>query len=150
MTSGQDEEPVTPTAHALPTPIRPTDEILFRQIHPSLLQDGVISSAVFIPTMNDDGKLSVDRSSKTTTTASFDLYIGSGRASVAVCGVTVEEYDKENIPCYPDPLEAMEILHANPAHAYADFNAFGTNQRRKLAQRLRNVATVRGFLHRIG
>ena len=77
-------------------------------------------------------------------------YTSSGRASVAVCGVTVEEYDKENIPCYPDPLEAMEILHANPAHAYADFNAFGTNQRRKLAQRLRNVATVRGFLHRIG
>ena len=133
-----------------PVPINLPDETLFRQIHPSLLQEGVMSSATFLPTASDQGKLSVDRSSKTTAKASFDLYIENGRASVGVCGLTVGEFSKEKINCYPDPLEATPTLKANPAHAYADFNSVGTNQRKKLAQRLRTLAAGRGLLHRTG
>ena len=40
--------------------------MLFRQVHPSQLQGGVLSSAIFIPTPDDEDQLSVDRSSMTT------------------------------------------------------------------------------------
>ena len=72
-----------------PKPLQQADEILFRQIHPNFLQEGVISSATFLPTAKDQDKLSVDRSSVTTAAASFNLYLGNGFASVAVCGLTV-------------------------------------------------------------
>ena len=147
MTAETDKVPVPEEMPTAPKPLQQTDEILFRQIHPNFLQEGVISSATFLPTVNDQGKLSVDRSSVTTADASFNLYTGNGLASVAVCGLTVGEFGKEGLPCHPDPLEATETLKANPAHAYADFDGVGTNQRKKMAQRLRTVAAGRGILH---
>lgn len=136
------------TAEAEGAPVaEEAPEMLFRQIHPDLLQDGVIASSTFLPKTNDEGKLSVDRSSMTTAKASFDLYTGNGLASVAVCGVTVGEFGKEGLRCHPDPIPATATLKANPAHAYADFNGVGTSQRRKMAQRLRTVAARRGILH---
>jgi hypothetical protein len=147
MTAESGEVPGTEEIPPAPKPLQQADEILFRQIHPNFLQEGVISSATFLPTANDQGELSVDRSSVTTAAASFNLYVGNGRASVAVCGLTVGEFGKEGLPCHPDPLGATETLKANPAHAYADFNGVGTNQRKKMAQRLRTVAAGRGILH---
>jgi len=62
------------------------DEVLLRQIHPSLYLDGKIASTAFMPTADDKGELSVDRSSLTTAVASFDLYVANGRESVAAYG----------------------------------------------------------------
>ena len=128
-------------------PIANTDEILFRQIHPVLYESGAVASSAFMPTENDRGNMSIDRGSLTTPKASFDLYRENGRQSAAVYGVSVGEFAAEGIPCHPDPIPATENLKANPAHAYADYNAIGTNQRRKKAQRLRTAALRRGLLH---
>jgi hypothetical protein len=131
-----------------PGPIRASGELLFRQVHPTQLQGGVLSSAIFIPTLEDKDQLSVDRSSLTTAKDSFDLFTGNGLSSIAVYGVTVGEFGKEGLPCHPDPLQATGTLKANPAHAYVDYtSATGTNKRKKLAQRLRTVAADRGSLH---
>lgn len=130
------------------TRIEDNNEILFRQIHPTLYQDGVIASTAFRPTPTDKGQLSVDRSSLTTSAASFDLYVSNGRESVAVYGVSVGQYGAEGVFCHPDPLPATDKLKANPAHAYADFSGIVSlkDQRRK-AQRLRDRALERGRLH---
>ena len=142
--SAEDNEAALPDAG----PIGTSEELLFRQIHPTQLQGGVLSSAIFVPTPDDDDHLSVDRSSVTSAKESFELFTRNGLSSVAVCGVTVGEFGKEGLPCHPDPLPATEMLEANPAHAYADYTgATGTNKRKKLAQRLRTVAADRGTLH---
>lgn len=128
-------------------PIDDADEIMFRQVHPILCQAGTVASSAFMPTEDDQGQMSVDRGSLTTPKASFDLYRENGRQSAAVYGVSVGEFIAESILCHPDPLPATEKLKANPAHAFADYNGIGANQRKKKAQRLRTAALRRGLLH---
>jgi hypothetical protein len=147
MSAGDEDTPEPAENPAASGPISNTDEIMFRQVHPILYEAGAVASSAFMPTEGDQGQLSVDRESLTTPKASFDLYRENGRQSAAVYGVSVGEFTAEGIPCQPDPLPATENLKANPAHAYADYNGIGTNQRRKKAQRLRTAALRRGLLH---
>lgn len=147
MSAGEEKAPVLDQASVATGPIRPADEIMLRQVHPSLYQGGAVASSAFLPTEADQGQMSVDRSSLATPKASFDLYSENGRASAAVYGVTVGEFNTEDITCHPDPLPASEKQRANPAHAYADYNGIGTNKRKQKAQRLRTIAVRRGQLH---
>ena len=147
MSAGDEDRPESAEKPAAEGPISNPDEIMLRQVHPELYQAGAVASSAFIPTESDQGQLSVDRESLTTPKASFDLYRENGRESAAVYGVSVGEFTAEGILCKPDPLPATENLKANPAHAYADYNGVGTNQRKKKAQRLRTAALQRGILH---
>lgn len=125
------------------------DEVLLRQIHPSLYLDGKIASTAFMPTADDKGELSVDRSSLTTAVASFDLYVANGRESVAAYGVSVEQFEAERVHCHSDPLPETDKSKANPAHAYADFKGIEVlKKQKKTAQRLRDHAVERGCLHK--
>lgn len=146
MSSG-DKGPAFDQADVATGSIKSKDEVMLRQVHPNLYQAGAVASSAFLPTEADRGRLSVDRSSLTTPKGSFDLYRENGRASAAVFGVTVGEFNSENIECHPDPLLATEKLKANPAHAYADYGGIGTSKRRQKAQRLRTIAVGRGQLH---
>jgi hypothetical protein len=128
-------------------PLEHKDELLYRQIHPNFYDDNHPGSPQFAPTVKDEGKLSVDRGSITTTEASHALFIANGFKSAAVYGLTVGEFGVESLLCHPDPLEAGGLLAANPAHAYADFSAFPSSQGKKIAKRLRNVAVKRGRLY---
>jgi hypothetical protein len=148
--SGSDQD--APGADAPPvgtdTLLRDDGEVLLRQIHPNLYLDGKIASTAFMPTADDKGKLSVDRSSLATPVASFDLYVANGRASVAVYGVCVGQFAAEGIPCHSDPLLETDKLKANPAHAYADFKVIETLKKQKqAAQRLRDRAVERSCLY---
>lgn len=123
------------------------DEVLFRQIHPKWVEDdGEPSSQPFIPTKKDNNKLSVDRSSLTEASDSYALFLASGLASVAVYGLTVGEFGKENLPCTADPLEKTDEQSANPAHALADYTAFSAGQQKLIARRLKIVARARGVM----
>jgi hypothetical protein len=122
-------------------------EVLFRQVHPNLYLDGKIASTAFMPTTDDKGELSVDRSSLTTPAASFDLYVANGRHSAAVYGVSVAQFEAEGISCHSDPLPETDHLKANLAHAYADFNGIATSKK-QAAQRLRDRAIERGCLYK--
>jgi len=122
-------------------------EVLFRQIHPDLMQDGAPASSGFRPKDSDQNKLSVDRSAITTAEASHTLYTGNGFASVAVYGVTVGEFDECGIPCESDALVGSENLAANPAHALASFESFGVSKQKTLAKRIKKYAITRGVLH---
>jgi hypothetical protein len=51
-----------------------TEEMLFRQVHPSWVDDGVPSSQASIPTKKDEGELSIARGSLTTAEAAFKNY----------------------------------------------------------------------------
>ena len=123
------------------------DELLYRQVHPSFMEDGVPSSAAFKPTPKDEGKLSLDRSSITTDEAAYILHTeGKSLASIGVYGLLVGECEDSSLSCYSDPLPATELLPANPAHAYCDFTGVGASRLKILAKRLKNHAVLRGQL----
>ena len=124
-----------------------SEGVLFRQIHPNFYDNGRPGSGQFAPSAKDESKLSVDRSSLTTPEASHALFTGNGFDSVAVYGVSVEEFSAEDLPSYADPLKADGRLAENAAHAYADFSAISSSQGKKIAKRLRNNAVKRGRLH---
>lgn len=122
-------------------------EVLFRQIHPDLMQDGEPASSGFRPKESDENQLSVDRNSITTAEASHALYTGNGFASVAVYGVTVGEFGECGVSCESDALIATPPMAANPAHALASFDGYGTSKQKTLAKRIKKYAIARGVLH---
>lgn len=123
------------------------NELLFRQIHPDLLDGDVPASTNFKPKKSDENKLSADRSSKTTAAQSFELYTSSGLSSIAVYALSVGEFAQERVPCFDDPIEASGELKANPAHSIADFSEHTTSQQDKMAKRLKQKAVLRGKQH---
>ena len=123
------------------------EEVMFRQIHPDLVQDGEPSSSNFRPKEADEDKLSVDRGALTTASAAFDLYTGNGHTSVAVYGISVADFQTHGISCEEDPLPAIQGLRANPAHALASFVGFGGSKQKTLAKRIKQAAIARGVLH---
>ena len=122
-------------------------EILFRQIHPNFWQDGEPSSQPFLPTPKDKNKLSIDRSTLTSASASFALFTGNGHSTKAVYGLTVGEFRILEIICHSDPLPSIDSGAANPAHAFADYSAHSGNQQKTKAKRLKQNAIARGQLH---
>lgn len=128
-------------------PLSEDTEVLFRQVHPSFIQNDQPSSQPFAPTLKDNNKLSVDRSSLTTAAASHALHTGAGHASAAVYGVSVAEFRAEALPCISDPLKAADGEPANPAHAYADYSGHGISQQKLKAKRLKLKASTRGRLY---
>jgi hypothetical protein len=123
-------------------------EVLFRQVHPTLFDGDQPASSAFLPNSGDQDQLSTDRSSMTTPKAAYELYVSNNRKSAGTFGVTVGEFGEQGLSCFPDPVGLTESTQTNPAHARVDFGAFGTNQQKKVAKRLKNAAVSRGILHK--
>ena len=116
-------------------------EVLLRQVHPTWRNDdGTVTRQVFKPTPKDEGRLSVDRSSKISAEAAFDAHQQLG-SSTMVLGVAVGEIDDSGSSAYDDPVADK------PAHAYIDFTGLARKQVDGLAAQLRDFAVVRGVLH---
>lgn len=122
-------------------------EVLFRQVHPDLMQDGEPASSAFRPKEADENMLSVDRGALTTPQGAFDLFTANGFTSAAVYGVSVGEFETNGIVCEEDPLVVTDQLAANPAHALASFDGHGNNKQKTLAKRIKLAAVARGLLY---
>lgn len=122
-------------------------EVLYRQIHPDLMQDGEPASSGFRPKESDKDKLSVDREAMTTPADAHALYTGNGYQSDAVYGVTVGEFESFDLPCESDPVPAEDGKAANPAHALAIFAGYGNSKQKTLAKKIKKLAVARGVLH---
>lgn len=137
-----------PTKPFAPAAMTDADEVLFRQVHPSLFDGDEPASSAFMPNASDEGQLSVDREAVTTAQAAHDLYVGNGLKSGGTYGVTTGEFGAHDLQCYPDPVEASGSLKANPAHARVDFGALGNSKRKTVAKRLKICALSRGVLYK--
>ncbi|MCK0510023.1 hypothetical protein [Aromatoleum buckelii] len=124
-----------------------SSEVLFRQIHPNFLENGEPSSDRFRPSEKDLNKLSVDRSALTTAAQSHGLYTSNGRASAAVFGLSVGEFESEMISCHSDPVVGTDTAVENPAHALADYSAHTSQKQKLIAKKLKRLAVARGCLH---
>lgn len=125
------------------TKIEDTDEVQFRQVNPSWMEDDEPSRLAFIPTKKDDGKLSLDRSFSTTAKQSYDDFRALGLSSQGVFGLTPAEFAEapNAVDCFASPLEN------NPSHSHADFDGMSNGQKKAKSQELRRKAISRGKLH---
>ncbi len=116
--------------------------ILLRQVHPSFVQDGRISSQVFRPTPKDEALLSVDNGDLISAEAAFQRFINWPECrSSGVMGVTCDECDQRSLPVLEDGAP-------HPEHCSIDFSALSKSQVEKAAKYLKHQAQVRGWLHR--
>jgi hypothetical protein len=114
--------------------------LLLRQIHPSFVNQGRVTSQAFRPTSKDEQKLSVYDGDMIQAIAAWTHYRGLGLESVGVMAVTVEECEREDLVVRSSP----ELF---PEHAEIDFLNFNSNQCEKKSKRLRNAAAQRGWLY---
>jgi len=84
---------------------------LWRQVHPSFVDQGIPTTQAFRPTKKDDGKLSVDNGDMINAEQSDRDFTGKGYASTGVLAVTVGE-------CREMDLEVEDNrIDSPPAHA---------------------------------
>ena len=118
------------------------DTLLFRQVNPSWIKNGRITSQVFKPTSKDEGCLSAYDGDQITAEESWRHYTTVlGYQSVGVVAVTVCEC-KEHDLCVkhdPDPF---------PEHMLIKFKDFSISQIEKKAKRLKKVAEIRGWQYK--
>lgn len=117
--------------------------LLYRQVHPSWIQEGRPTSQTFKPTPKDNGKLSTYDGDAIGPQSFWEHFTGTLRfSSMGVLGLTVGEFKAEDLTASCDPLPDF------PQHVGVDFQAFNGSQVEKKSKRLRNIAIVRGWLYR--
>lgn len=117
------------------------ETFLHRQVHPSWVQQGRITSQVFKPTPKDNYRLSVYDGDQVTALEAWLHYTTElGFLSIGVRAVTVAECEALKLPAEPDPKPF-------PAHAVIRFDACTPSQIEKKAKQLKAAAEARGWLH---
>lgn len=116
--------------------------LLHRQVHPSFVVNGRVSSQAFRPTPKDSCLLSVCDGDQMTAEAAWLHYTRElGLASCGVLAVTNGECSTMGLPVIADGKPYK-------AHVSLDFTKFSNNQREKIAKRLRALAVERGWQYR--
>ena len=115
------------------------DTLLFRQVNPSWVQAGRVTSQVFKPTTKDKKRLSVYNGDLVSAEASWLHYTNELRfSSVGVLAVTVAECERQALTAEPDPAPF-------PAHAVIKFDNCSTSEIVKKAKYLKQFAEERGW-----
>lgn len=113
------------------------NRLLFRQVHPSWIQNGRPSSQTFMPTPKDEYKLSVFDSALISAANCYEYYTSALKlSSVGLVGVTVEELHSTQ---QTFTLDGVPI----PSHGYIDFNGLSNGQTKRVAQTLQGFAAAR-------
>lgn len=117
--------------------------LLFRQVNPSWVQQGRITSQTFNPTPKDKEELSVYDGDQITAETSWEHYTSRlGFQSVGVVAVMVDECTNHGLQAKPDPTPF-------PEHVLIDFTGLSGNQKEKKAKSLRVIAQNRGWQYQV-
>lgn len=113
---------------------------LLRQVNPGFVQEGRITSQVFLPTPKDENKLSVYDGDLITASDSWKHFTGELRfPSTGVVAVTVGECSALALPAQSDSIPF-------PEHAVINFEGQGTSSISRLSKKLKAMAEARGWL----
>lgn len=117
------------------------DTLLFRQVNPSWVRSGRVTSQAFTPTKKDKKRLSVYDGDKITAEDAWKHYVRELElVSIGVLAVTVAECDSQTLPVEPDPDRF-------PAHAVIKFDNNSNAQIERKAKHLSNAQTERKAKH---
>jgi hypothetical protein len=134
-----DENP-QPATHR--TRLTDPDEVLFRQVHPSWVHDGVPTSQAFTPTPKDEGELSIARGSLTSAEAAHKHHTTVQKfESVGTWAVTVAEANDAELESFDD--DQPDLL----AHGFVDFRDLGRKEAKRNGILLAAHARERGRLY---
>ena len=112
--------------------------LLLRQINPSFLQSGRVTSQAFRPTPKDENHLSVYDGDRIHPLAAWQHFTTTpGCRSAGVMAVTHGECTAEQLPINADGAPF-------PEHVSIDFSAFGKGEVEKKAKVLVRQAQARG------
>ncbi|WP_122846291.1 hypothetical protein [Pseudomonas viridiflava] len=115
---------------------------LLRQVNPSWIQDGRITSQTFSPTPKDDKKVSCYDGDQITAPLAHDHFVvGLSLKSAGVVSVTVDECQSLALPALPDPGPFKE-------HAVIDFEGVAPGDIKRKAKALRIIAEQRDWLYK--
>lgn len=115
------------------------DTLLHRQVSPSWVQRGRVTSQVFRPTPKDEKLLSVYDGDMISPRNAWCHYTETLElTSVGVMSVTVGECSHQDLRAVSDPKPF-------PEHAVIDFTGFTKNEIEKKAKHLRAAAGSRGW-----
>lgn len=132
------------------------DELLWRQVHPQRLHEGIVSSEAFEPGRSDEKQLSCSRASKASAQEAFDYHTNelklssSGSAAVALSEVCSEKPIVDGEPevaalrAIDDSATATDERPLPPGHTYVDFSPLGGKRITKKAKQLAFFAKQRG------
>jgi len=124
-----------------------SDELLFRQVHPTFVRDGRVGSQAFRPTAKDEGCLSVARGALTTPRQAYHHHTGTvGLDSAGTWAVSVGECGTLSLVAFEDPIAASAEAPADPAHAFIDFRELSRSHAEARGMKLARLATSRGRL----
>ena len=119
-----------------------SNTLLYRQIHPSFVQLGRVTSQAFRPTPKDEQKLSVYDGDQISAGDAYDHYISSLKlSSCGVMGLLCAECETLALPVLPAP-------ESFPEHVVIDFSDFSKRQTEKKAKQLKARAEARDWLYR--
>lgn len=122
----------------LAPPLEDSEELLYRQVHPSWIQAGRPTSQAFRPTPKDAGLLSVSRGSCTTAEQAYRLHTEEKKCqSAGVWSVLVGDCAAVERTVHADPL--TEPVH-DAAHAVVDFTGLADPKARAVASVLKAKA----------
>lgn len=117
------------------------ETLLLRQIHPSFVQAGRVTSQAFRPTPKDHSRLSMYDDDQITPELAWLHYTTVLLlASAGAMSLTVAECDAESLPVLPDP-------EPFPEHVVVDFVGLTDRQCEKKSKKLRAIAELRGWLY---
>jgi len=116
--------------------------LLHRQVHPSWVQEGRVSSQAFNPTPKDSGLLSVYDGALMAAEPSFHHYTSvQGLKAVGTVSIATNEVGAVGLTWRPDTVPF-------PEHAVIDFTQLGSVGKVKAkAQALAEHARVRGWAY---
>ena len=115
------------------------DTLLHRQVSPSWIQEGRVTSQVFKPTPKDKKRLSVYDGDQVTPEDAWNHYTNElGFSSAGVMAVTVGECQVNDLPVEADPKPFL-------AHAVIRFDGCSNWQIEKKAKHLKRAAELRGW-----
>jgi hypothetical protein len=119
------------------------DTRLLRQVSPSWLIDGRITSQVFRPTPKDEGLLSTYDGDRITPCDAWEHFTTVlNFQSVGVVAVTVSECASMSLPVHTDEKTNFR------EHVVIDFRSVTTNRKmERLSKDLKMLAMRRGWLH---
>jgi hypothetical protein len=117
------------------------DTLLLRQVHPSFIQQGRVTSQAFRPTPKDQNKLSMYDGDQIEPEPAYVHYIETLKfASVGVLAVTVAECGELSLPVVADP-------EPFPEHVLVDYSAVDKKDVEAKAKLLKAKAVNRDWLY---
>jgi hypothetical protein len=117
------------------------ETLLMRQINPSWIQNGRVTSQAFCPTAKDEGRLTVYDGDLIRPQASWDHFTQAlGYSSAGVMAVTRAE-------CLVEQLDVIEDHFPFPEHCSVDFSPFSNSEIKGKAKALSACARLRDWLY---